>query len=717
GRTMNDIKRLSTSLFNNFLLFCKRYNKEVSSHSLLEDIPLAKNEDIPNMFSFYQGTSTFEKIALKGGFKAKIIEKKFKNISSLFLPAIIVLKDKTSCILESIDFSNGTAVIYVQDDRKKSFKDVVELEKLEKLYANRIFLLKKEYPHSSIEANALEQNNQHWFWGVVKKNISIYKDVIIASILINFFVLATPFFVMNVYDRVVPTFAVETLWALVIGICIIYIFDMTTKFIRAYYIDICSKKIDIIVSSKLYDKILNIKLEHKPKSVGSFASNIKDFELIKNFFSSSSIAVLVDMPFVVLFLVAVFYISGNIVVVPAIFIFLVLFYSLLIKKPLHNSIEASNEAVAYKNGILIESLNGLETLKSLGSTNHLRWKWEESTADISAKSIFTKMLTTSVTNINAFFIQLNTIFVVIYGVYAISENTLSLGGLIAAVILSSRAIAPMAQFASLLSNYEQAKTSYKMIENIMNIPDERTKAKSAIHKEKIKGNIECRNLSFSYDENKKVLDDISFSIKEGEKVAIIGKIGTGKSTIMKLLMKLYEAKEGELMLDGIEIKQIQAADIRKNIAYVSQDSLLFNGTLKDNILYKYPNASDEKLLKVTKQAQLLDFVNSHPQGFDMSVGERGDTLSGGQKKAISLARALVGDYSILLLDEPTDSMDSGTEIALLNALKDEIKDKTVILTTHKQSMLALVDRIILMDNSKIILDGQKDYVLNAIAGK
>jgi len=390
---------------------------------------------------------------------------------------------------------------------------------------------------------------------------------------------------------------------------------------------------------------------------------------------------------------------------------------LFLRKPLHKSIEASNESVSYKNGILIESLNALETIKSLGASGHLRWKWEESTADISTKSLFTKLLTTSITNINAFLVQLSTVFVVIYGVYAISEKDLTLGGLIAAVILSSRAIVPMGQFASLISNYEQAKTSYSMIDNIMNIPEERQRNKAAIHKEYIEGNFEFKNVSFFYDESKKVLDNVSFSIQKGEKVAILGKIGSGKSTILKMLMKLFESNEGEVIVDGIEIKQIEPSDIRKNFAYVSQDTILFNGTLKENILYKYPYENDETLIKATKTAQLMDFVNQHPAGFDLSVGERGDTLSGGQKKAISLARALVGDYSTLLLDEPTDSMDVQTEKSLIKDLKNEIKDKTVLLVTHKSSMLELVDKIIVIDNGKIILQGEKNYVLNALAGK
>ena len=656
----------------------------------------------------------FISLAKKAGFKSTLVKKDFEQINPLILPAIAILKNNNSIIIEKINLEKQT-IIVINEDIVDS-RSEISFENFKDIYSGEMILLKKEYFESEINPSILE-DDEHWFFGVIKKNISIYKDVILASLLINIFVLFSPFYIMNIYDRVVPTFAQETLWAMSIGIFIVYLFDFFVKFIRAYYIDIISKKIDIVVSSKIFDKILNMKLSSRPKYTGAFANNIKDFEQVKSFISSGTISVLVDLPFAILFLIAIFYISGAIVLVPIVFIVLIFIYSLFIRKPLHRSIEASNESISHKNGILIESLNALETIKSLGASGHLRWKWEETTADISKKSLLTKILSTSISNVNAFLVQFSTVAVVVIGVYIISANNLTLGGLIAAVILSSRAIVPMGQFASLISNYEQAKASYNMLDNIMNLPEEREKNKAAIHKQVISGDIKFNNVSFAYNENKKALENISFEIKKGEKVAIIGKMGSGKSSILKLLMKLYDSNEGEIIIDGIELKQIETADVRKNFAYVSQDSVLFNGTLKENILYKSPYESDENLLKVTKIAQLLDFVNSYPLGFDLNVGERGDTLSGGQKKAISLARAIIGDYSTLLLDEPTDSMDMRTEFNLIKELKDEIKDKTVILTTHKNSMLELVDRIIVVDNGKILIDGEKSYVLNTLMGK
>lgn len=712
---INQNKVLNESLFKNLLYFFKTYNRTISENSLIEGFPLKADESIPDLFSIYKEEPLLISLASKGGFKSKILDKKFEEINPLLLPAIAILKNNTTIIIEKIDLENKK--IFVLNEDIIDIKDELDFSTFKEVYADKIIILKKDYFESEVETYTLNHDNSHWFFGSVMKNLGTYKDIIICSILINIFVLFSPFYVMNIYDRVVPNFAQETLWAMSIGVFIIYVFDFVVKFFRAYYIDIVSKKIDLVVSSKIFDKILNMKLSHKPKYTGSFANNVKDFEQIKSFFSSSTIAVLVDLPFVILFLVAIMYISGLIVLVPILFIVLILLYSIIIKKPLFKSIESSNEAISHKNGILIESLNALETIKSLGASGHLRWKWEETTADISKKALLTKMLSTSISNVNGFLVQFSTVAVVVVGVYQIASHNLTLGGLIAAVILSSRAIVPMGQFASLISSYEQAKASFMMLDKIMKLPDEKEENKVSIHKKQINGDIKFRNVNFFYNENKKILNNISFEIKQGEKVAIIGKMGSGKSTILKLLMKLYDSNEGEIIVDGVELKQIETADVRKNLAYVSQEAILFNGTLKENILYKHPNADDKILLEATKKAQLLDFINAHPLGFDLNVGERGDTLSGGQKKAISLARAIVGNYTTLLLDEPTDSMDSMTESRMINDLKDEILNKTLILITHKNSMLQLVDRIIVMDEGNIIIDGPKEQVLNQLIGR
>ncbi len=704
---------LSDSLLESLLLFAKLYHKPVSKQALLDGLPVQQRSGV-DLLSVSQGETLFEYIARKAGFKSKLYEKGFQKLNALHLPCILILQDGNSCILEELDPQKQEAKIILPE--LPDTQELVTYDKLEKLYSGKLFLLKKSYRFKGVHSELLKERFDHWLWDTLKKNRSIYKDVVLTSILINLFVLASPLFVMNVYDRVVPNFAVESLWALSIGVVIIFVLDAVLKFLRTYFLETAAKKTDVIISSSLFEKIMGTKLSHRPGSVGSFAHTIKDFDLIKNFLSASTVAVLVDLPFVVIFLSVITYLSGVVVLIPLAVIAAVITFALIIKKPLHGSIEEANESIAQKNGILIESLNALETIKSLGVSGHARWKWEEATGDIAHKGLKTKMLSASVTSFTSFMMQLNTVLIIIVGVYQIHDAKLSLGGLIAAVILSSRAIAPMGQLASLISSFEQTKHAFSMLDNIFDLPDERPPQKDLIHKNDFSGALECKDLHFSYDEEKTILNGVSLSVRPGEKIAILGKMGSGKSTLLKLIMKLFEAPKGELLLDGVDIKQIEPADIRTNISYISQEAMLFNGTLKENILYKSPYAGDKALINALRVSQLLDFVNSHPKGMDMVIGERGDTLSGGQRKAVSIARSLVGDFSLLLMDEPTDNMDIQTENALKRQLGSLLEDKTLLLVTHKTSMLDLVDRVIVMDRGRIVLDGPKREVLEKLGG-
>ena len=393
-------------------------------------------------------------------------------------------------------------------------------------------------------------------------------------------------------------------------------------------------------------------------------------------------------------------------------------YTLFIRKPLQKSVESSYEASSKKYGVLIESLSNLETLKTLGSIGQVQWKWEESSGDIAQKSIKSRMLSSSIITVTALLIQVNIIAILIVGVYMITAGVLTMGGLIATVILASRAIAPMAQVAGLISNYEQVKTTYKVLDEIMHMPVERPEGKKFLNRPDFKGKIEFKNISFAYKGSEKnVLDNLSFTIEEGEKVAIIGKMGSGKTTVEKLILGLYTPTEGSILLDGVEISQIDPADVRKNIGYVSQDVVLFKGTVKENIIFKEQDATDAKIIKAAELSGAANFIYKHPKGFDMEVGERGVGLSGGQKQSVVIARTLLMDTPIYMFDEPTNSMDNSEEIKLIKNLKEMLKEKTVIIVTHKPALLELVDRIIVLNEGKVVLDGKKAMVLKALGGE
>jgi len=310
------------------------------------------------------------------------------------------------------------------------------------------------------------------------------------------------------------------------------------------------------------------------------------------------------------------------------------------------------------------------------------------------------------------FTQLTTVAIIIYGVYMIQEKELTMGALIAIVILSSRTIAPIGQVAALLSNFEQSKTAYMGLDNIVKLPQERPQDKQFVERPSFIGKIEFKNVSFKYpDDDRFALQDATFTINHGDKLGIIGKIGSGKSTIEKLILGLYEPTEGTILIDGIDISQIDPSDLRRNISYVPQDVTLFRGTVKENIVIQAPYANDAAVIKAAYISQTEDFVNLHPKGFDMEVGERGDGLSGGQRQSIAVARAFLVDNPLIIMDEPSNSMDNTTELKLLNSLKVALADKTTILVTHKSTLLALVDRLLVIDQGRVVMDGAKEEVL------
>jgi len=695
------------------VIITKLNNKPFTAESLIEGLPTAKGQAEPELFSLEKPKSGFSRAAARAGFTSKLVKRRILDISSLVLPCILILKDKKACILEEFDMDRKHAKIILPEYEDGDIW--VKIDDLNEEYLGHAFYLKKAYKKEDKSDFVLQNDKSHWFWGTIWKSKKIYTDVIFASLAINLFVLASPLFVMNVYDRVVPNNAVETLWVLAIGVVVVYVLDTILKFIRAYFLEVAGKKSDIIMSSIIFEKVMGLNMAVRPKSVGSFANNLKEFESIRSFFTSTTVATIVDLPFIFIFLLVIDFIGGGIVLVPITIMIIILIYTLIIKGPLNKSIESSYEASSHKNSVLIESLSNIETIKTMGASGNAQYQWEEASGEIARTGLKTRVLSNSISTVTALFIQLNTVAVVVYGVYLIQDMQLTMGGLIATVILSSRAISPLGQVASLLANYEHTKTAYRNISDIMKLPVDRPEGKEFVRREKFNGFIEFQDVTFSYpDEEKKALDNVSFKIFPGEKVGIAGKIGSGKTTTEKLILGLYAPQSGTILIDGIDINQIDPADLRKNIGYVSQDIALFRGSVKNNIIYKAPYVDDEEMLKASKLAGVDDFVKLHPKGYDMPVGERGDGLSGGQKQSIAIARAFLLDAPIILLDEPTNSVDNVMEANIRKNLAQNLGGKTTILITHKSAMLQLVDRLIILDNGKLVIDGPKEEVFKKL---
>lgn len=704
---MSQIK--GDQLLECLVIFTKIKNNPYSADALIAGLPTNKDGRI-DFTAHGEGKTLFSRAAKRAGFASVPVEEKLENISPLVLPCIIALRDNRWVILHSIDLEKKKARITTP--QVPDGVDEVKLDLLKDEYLGFAWYLKREFIPDDDE-HRLERTEGHWFWGTLKLSRKIYADVIWASIVINLFVIASPLFTMNVYDRVVPNNATDTLWVLAIGVGIVYIFDLALKFIRTYFLDIAGKKSDIVMSSILFEKVMDIQFTNRPRMVGSFANNLREFDSIRNFFTSGTIALLIDLPFSFIFILTTYFIAGNIIFIPLSFMIVILIYTLSIRKPLEASIKSTFEASAKKNGILIEALNGLETIKTMGNSGHVQYTWEEATGEIANKSIKTKSLSASVINITQFLIQINTIAIVVAGVYLIKNMELTMGGLIAATILGGRAIAPMASIAGLLSNYGQTKTAFEGLQKIMDMPSERNEGKKFVRRSSFKGAIEFKNVSFAYRKGGKLaLDHVSFKINAGDKVGIIGKNGSGKTTIEKMILGLYRPTEGSVLIDGIDINQIDPVDLRRNIGYVPQDVVLFNGTARSNILYKAPYVDDETLLKAARISGVDEYVNLHPQGFDMPVEERGDGISGGQRQSIAIARAFLLDSPIILLDEPTNSLDNQAEAKLKENLKVVLEDKTLLLVTHRLDLLELVDKIIVVDDGKLLLAGPKNDVLS-----
>jgi ATP-binding cassette subfamily C protein LapB len=710
-----NINNINNSLMDTLVLFTKLYHKPYSIQSLISGLPISSSNNIDSfLLSKNHKESIFARAALRAGLKSLLVQKELKDILNLQLPMILILSNNNCCILDSFnqDKTQANIIFASKNDEASQWIDISELEKE---YLGFGIMLKKEFEYDTINNKTLHIKQKHWLWNTLLLSKSIYWDVLLASLLINIFILATPLYTMNVYDRVIPNNAKETLYVFTLGVVIVYLLDSFLKFLRAYFLELAAKRTDIIISSIIFEKVIDLKLSSFPQSVGSFASNLKDFETIRSFITNSSLTILIDLPFSIIFLAVIYYIGGLVVFIPIVTICLIFLYAIIIKRPLKQSIESSYEASAKKNGILIESLQNIETIKSQNMSGNIQYKWEEATGEIATKNLKSRMLSASIPNITGLLTQLNTVFIVFFGVFLINNFELTMGGLIATVILTSRTIAPMGQAAALLTNYEDAKTSYNTLQDIMSKPIDRPYGKQFIQLDRIKGDIEFNNVTFTYPQgNKPALQNVSFKIKEGEKVAFIGKIGSGKSTITKLLLKLYEPQEGKILIDGIDISQIDPAQLRKSFGYLPQDIDLFRGTLKENIVCSNIFASDEQILKASKIANVDDFVKLDPLGYDMQIGERGQGLSGGQRQTVALARAFVTNSSYLLLDEPTNALDQNSENNIINSLKKHTKDKTLLIVTQKFTLLDLVDKVIVLNNAKIIANGDKTTVLSKL---
>jgi ATP-binding cassette subfamily C protein LapB len=696
-------RRVDDPLLDCLIVLTAIFERPHSAEALTAGLPLVQNRITPELFV---------RAANRAGLAARIVKRPLDEISDLSLPCVLLLKDSRACVLVGL---KGETATVIMPETGHGMLEVAAATLAERYVGFAIFARPEYQFDARSEATEIKQS-QSWFWGTLWRFWRIYAQVGLAAIFVNLFAIALPLFTMNVYDRVVPTKGQETLWVLVLGVGVIFAFEFLLRLLRSYFVDTAGRSADVIMASNIFQQVLGIRLDARPPSAGAFAQQLREFESLRDFFTSATLVTLVDLPFVLLFIAVVAIIGGPVAIVPLVAVPIIIGVGWMLQIPLNKIVTRTARESAQKHAMLVESIVGLETIKGLGAEGRTQRNWERfvgMTAKSAQRARELSQFGQYFTNLMS---QIVSVCVVIVGVYQIFEGSLTVGALIACTILTGRAMAPLTQVAALLTRLDQSMVSLKTIDKIMQMPVERPPGTQFVHRPILRGAAEFRDVSFAYPNAQiPALEGVSFSIRPGERVAIIGKIGSGKSTIEKLLLGFYHPQKGAIRIDGTDIKQIDPADLRRNIGYVPQDVFLFFGSVRENIAMGAPHADDAAILRAARIAGVDSFVARHPQGFDLQVGERGEALSGGQRQAIAIARALVRDPNIVILDEPTSAMDKGSEDWLIARLREILEGKTLVLVTQRLSLLTLVERVIVMDAGKVVADGPRDKVLETLA--
>ena len=643
------------------------------------------------------------------GLEVKPKKSPLKALADFDLPAIVANRD--GGLLVIIERSGRNKLLCFDPVRNAEIE--IPTNAREWRYRHQLLLVKQQDEPARIDDADAPLAQRDWLRAAIKGHGRSITLVLLAAAFINVFALAMPLFSMNVYDRVLPNGAVSTLWVLSIGIASVFLFDFLLKVARGAIIDYAGRGIDLRLSTALFDRVVNTNLSARPASTGAFINRITQYETLRDFFTSQTVAMFVDILFMGVFLWVMFYLLGWVIIFPVVAVVTALVSTYVIGIRSTRAVKASLTEQAQRNSILVETLTSPQTVKASRAEGQFLRNWENSILASSETQSKIKYYQQMASQTTATVSQLASIGILIGGTYSFADHQITTGAIVAAMMLSSRVIAPVAQISAAMLRTRSAMEAYRSIAAIMKLPDERTVRKSFVSRDIAKGRIELRKVRFRYPGAEHfVLDQVSFNIKPGEKVGIIGRIGSGKTTLGRLLVNFYEASEGEVFIDGVSIKQYHPAELRRQVGLVLQDPELFNGSVKDNILMSDPTASDQRLLEVARRAGVEEFVARHPAGFDMPVGERGHLLSGGQRQAVALARTMLVNPRVLFLDEPSSSMDLATERQLIGHLSQSLEDDhTVLIATHRFSLLKLVSRIIVLDNGRIAADGERDAVL------
>lgn len=686
-------------------LTAKRIDREVHLSALRAGFAVDDEGRIPK--------NAYPDLARLHGMIAVWSRTKLDQLPGYVMPVIVPLVDGRAAVLLSV--TGQTAKVWMAESGMTDIS--MPLEELERLGYGEILVVKPATQKTAQQMVPFKSEALSWFWSTVWRYKGFYVESMTAAVVANVLTLASVFFAMNVYDRVVPTQAYTSLWTLAIGTTVAVLLEFGTRWLKARLVDLAGRKADLSLNATLLREIMAIRLEHRPQSIGIFASSMRDFESLREFMSSASMVMLVDMPFILMFLVLIGIIGGPIAWIPAAAVPILVVVGLWAQRPLMRAMRENMKESGDKQSVLVESLLNLEMLKAHNAESYLQRRWESANLATSHSYKQIRSLSNLMLGLTATMQQLVTVGMVVLGVYLIGDSRLTLGGLIASVILAGRAISPLGSIMSLATRYQQARSSLDTLDALMKRPRDRDGSRRYVVPEKISGGLRAEELEFAYpgEHQIPVIRQLSLQLAAGEHLAVLGRIGSGKSTLLRLLAGLYTPLGGRIAIDGVDLQQIEPAELRSRIGYVSQDAQLFLGTLRDNLVLSDSWISDARVIEVLQQLDMYSVVANHPRGLDMPLTEAGGGLSGGQRQLLAIARMMLREPALVFLDEPTSMMDQATEAKVIEVLGRWLKGRTLVLSTHRLQLLVWVERIALLDQGRIVLEGPREKVLQKLA--
>ncbi|AXS79660.1 type I secretion system permease/ATPase [Dechloromonas sp. HYN0024] len=644
------------------------------------------------------------------GFAANLIKTELKAITGEQLPCLALLTGGRAVVITE----TGQEHIGIVGNKHRANYSVTK-DQLAGLYTGELLLIRQRQTSDSRADELVPRHKENWFWPVIWRYRRYYFEAMSLAGIINILTLASIIFTLTVYDRVLPNQAYVTLWSLAGGVVLAMVLEFISRTARTRVLDSAGKKIDLVLGDAIFDHVLRARLEHRAQSSGAFANIFKEFEQVRNFVTSASLVAIADLPFALLFIVVTAVIAGPLAIVPLGTFCLVALMAIALQWPLAGLAREGLRESSIRHGTVIESLEGIETLKTTRAEPRMRARYDASSEGISRTAVKSATLSGITINATVLVQQLGTVVLLVWGVYLVAAGEVTAGAIIAAVQLTSRALAPLTNLTSLALRFQNIKSALSSLNRIMSLPLDRDPQQQYLSGSHWSGEMHLRQASFAYKADEPaIIRSANLIIRKGERVGVIGRMGSGKSTLLRLLAGLYQPTSGSLLMDGVDVSRIEPADMRATVLLLPQDGRLFHGSLRENIVLSAPDTTDEELLRVASWTGVKSIAAAHPKGFERLVGERGDTLSAGQRQAIALTRTILARPRVYLLDEPTSAMDQASEVAVLQGIHREIGDATLILVTHKASTLELVSRLIVVDNGQIVADGPKLDVLKAL---